>query len=35
MQSLLKGVGGEKDNLTRIDGEIMVNREIPKLIYYI
>jgi hypothetical protein len=30
MQRLLKGVGGENDNLTRID------REIPKLkLYYI
>jgi hypothetical protein len=34
MQQLLKGVGDEKDNLTRIDRETKMDREIPKLKFY-
>jgi hypothetical protein len=34
MQWLLKGVGDEKDNLTRIDREIKMDRDTPKLRFY-
>jgi hypothetical protein len=34
MQQLLKGVGDEKDNLTRINRETKMDREIPKLRFY-
>jgi hypothetical protein len=31
---VVKGVGGEKDNPTRIDRETRMDREIPKLGFY-
>jgi hypothetical protein len=34
MQQLLKGVGGKKDNPTRIDRETKMDKEIPKLRFY-
>jgi hypothetical protein len=34
MQQLLKGVGDEKDNLTRIDRETKMDREISELRFY-